>query len=188
MRVLQSIEEARALATFPVLEPANIPDGYKLTQVRYFKLDARCSPDIDPRDCARAHNDFVELRYTSSSGETLAMTQGFGGPPAGGTTHWRWAPPGASGTLTVAGRETYWVAGHARAGASFSGGPFAEADWVDDGARSLTWFVTYDTNPGGSVSPRCISIGSSSLSLDTLVRVAASLPSTVGLRPQGDDC
>ena len=189
LRVLPSIEEAQALATFPILQPATLPNDYRLAEVRYYKPDLACPQNLDPGQCARAHNDFVEVRYTKDTGESLTIAQGFGSSSSGGASY-RFAPASSKGTLTIDGREARWVTGSARRGAFHLGGdnPFSEEDWIRDSHVSLTWVEFHDTNPSGGDSPRCISLYSTSLPLETLVSIASSLPPQAPLRPTGPRC
>jgi DNA-binding CsgD family transcriptional regulator len=169
-----SLDEAQRLATFAIVMPKSMPPGYRITSVRYFKPDFRCTEDVDVNHCDRVHNDSVIVRLDRADGRGFSYAQGFAVPIGGSYV---FAPQLAKGSVAIEGREVHWVTGHLRPGITTAGGQTAdERDWVFDGSIQLAWFQSRDENPTGTDSPHCMGLGSTSLSLEELLDIAASVP------------
>jgi DNA-binding CsgD family transcriptional regulator len=176
-----SIDQARVLATFPIL----LPDvqGFAIRSTRYYKLDYSCPSDLDLNNCARVHNDFVEIRYEADGGGAFTLSQGYGGSSGGA---YLFAPSVFRGTVQLGDREGHWVRGHPLPGLA---PPFAASDWTEDSWLTLSWFESRDVNPTGTDSPRCFSLTTQTMTLDELIAVVRSMPLPAqALQPDRPGC
>ena len=169
-----SLDQAQQLATFDIIMPEPTPPGFRITSVRYFKPDFRCTEDVDVNHCDRVHNDSVTFRLEGADGRGFTYAQGYGVPFAGS---YFFAPQTAKGSVAIDGREVHWVTGHLRPGIAPASGQIAdEHDWIFDGSMQLAWFQSRDENPTGTESSQCMGLASTSLSLDELLEIATSVP------------
>ena len=94
-----SFEEVRKVATFPVLAPGRIPEGFSLISLQHVRPDP---PEIP----ASVHNDTVAATYGSGDARFTIMQGYFSGGdvPAG---------PGeaAAGEIDLIGARAKWVRG-----------------------------------------------------------------------------
>jgi DNA-binding CsgD family transcriptional regulator len=182
-----SLSEAQALATFPILLPPDLPAGFELHEIVYFKHKYRCPPAIDTYQCVPTQNDFVQLTFMGADGEFM-LAQGYGGGAFGNIAH-LFAPLHYRGLVdVVTGRQARWVKGWPRPGFDPGGRqPLDESDWINDSTLMLTWLASRDKSPAGTDSPRCLSLISTSLNLEQLLVIARSIPVTP-LEPGRIDC
>jgi outer membrane lipoprotein-sorting protein len=154
-----SLGEARDGATFPVLAPAFIPEGFELESVEHHWSSQEAKE-------FHSHADSVLLRYADSAGNWLAIDQGFGGSYG----HYAYVdqPDVQQGTVEVKGTPVKWVEDD-----RFSGGLMFVVAWqagrIGDG---------YEISPAGEVtygSPLALVLASNVLSVEELARVAESL-------------
>ena len=157
-----SLAEATAEATFDVLAPATVPDGFELESVEHYwsNEDARM---------VRSHADWLRLRYTNAAGDWVVIEQGFGGPLVLFATA---APDNApQGVVRINGASARWIDGNPTTG--WEPGVMMLL-YIDGGRRGAGWAIGPD---GGTVigSPFHVVLASNALTMADLVAVAESV-------------
>jgi hypothetical protein len=161
-----SLEQARKDATFTIVIPSYVPAGFEVESIEHYWVSEMAKE-------RRSHADWVLFRYTDSSGNWLAIAQGFGG--SGLTASGFADPPDASrGNFTINGQPAEWTSGVRRDN---------WAEWQPEVQKSLRWrggnlgtsSETSSTGEMSTGSPLSYGISSNVLSVDELKRVADSL-------------
>ena len=156
-----SLEEARAEATFGILTPLALPDGFELESVEHYWGNELAR-------ALRSHADWVLLRYVNAEGDWLAITQGFGGPLAALAAA---APDDArQGAVRVRGSDAQWVDGSPTTG--WESGAMTLLS-IEAGRIGGGWATGPD---GGTLigSPFHMALASNALTVAQLVAVAES--------------
>ena len=157
-----SMEGAAEAATFPLLTPGIVPEGFALESVEHHWASELAKEH-------QSHADWVLLRYTDDQGNWLQVGQGFPGFYVAMVSG---APEAFTGTVQVDGVEATWIDG-------WPGGEgwqpaIRTALYWDAGRMGSGWEVS----PQGTVttgSPLSVGLSSNVLTLDELVGVAESL-------------
>lgn len=156
-----SLEEATSEATFAILTPLVVPDGFKLESVEHYWGNELARS-------LQSHADWVLLRYVNAEGDWLAITQGFGGPLAALAAA---APDDArQGAVRVRGSDAQWVDGSPTTG--WESGVMTLLS-IEAGRIGGGWATGPD---GGTLigSPFHMALASNALTVDQLVAVAES--------------
>ncbi len=170
-----TIEDATAVASFVPALPSYIPPGFEPVSIRvtrplgtteFIQSESykQGCPGCDPR---MAHNDQIGVYFQNQDGARLALVQGF---PAYLAVYDN-MPEDQRGTVQLGDGTAYWVNG-------LPGGDSTSLAYV-----TLYWDLGNvgagrATLPDGTTltgSPTSYSISSNSLSVDELVRIAASI-------------
>lgn len=159
-----SLDEARALTTFPLRVPETLPAGFELSSVQLWW------PGVATESRPTVTNDWVLLRYEDDDGNWLLISQGFGGLLNGLATV---APADIpQGKIDVRGTEATWI----------DGSPWTR-HWepgtmrllrIDVGRVGSGWAIDPD---GETVfgSPLHIALASNALTVEELVEIAEAL-------------
>jgi outer membrane lipoprotein-sorting protein/DNA-binding CsgD family transcriptional regulator len=158
-----SLDAAQEAATFPVLTPTFVPQGFELESVEH-----HWASDFARQN--RSHADWVLLRYADAEGNWLQIGQGFPGSYVAIAAD---PPQGRSGTMEVDGVEATWI----------DGWPLSDEVWQPGVRTALYWDAGRlgngrEVSPDGTVStgsPLSIGLSSNVLALEELAAVAGSL-------------
>ncbi len=170
---VSSIEDARALASFPVAMPSFVPAGYELRSIRQL-----WPPHIS--DAARqkkVHADFVDSIHVNAAGDQILITQGFFARLIG-TVMEGLAPADSSGTLRIGQRDAVWLTAQPMTPPVHDGaGRRVIPDWKKNAMTCVGWLAGTVPPPEGGRTPssRYYAIEATALSLDEVIKVAESV-------------
>ncbi|HLF70850.1 MAG TPA: LuxR C-terminal-related transcriptional regulator [Dehalococcoidia bacterium] len=176
---LTTVQEAATLASFNPSVPDYVPAGFHRYAVTFYRF---ADPPIDKS----VHNDWIDIFYKDASGHILHVSQGFPAfPPVYADLDlYKAAAPDKHGVLSIAGRTGYWLSAPnwfvlATSGNDLPVGVdrFSEGTLVgwEVGRFGTGWELSPDRSSLYSGSPFTVSIGSDSLPLEELTKVAESM-------------
>jgi DNA-binding CsgD family transcriptional regulator len=164
-----TLQEARQFASFEPMMPAYLPAGYK--QQLVLGTDRSLMPNQHVGNPVEVHNDWITIIYRNDAGGQIVISQGFPARP-GLFTVSETAPSAERGATAVGDREARWARG-----VPLTMGPqrLLGAGLVFEVGRfGIGWAIS----PEGSYfsgSPMSYFVGSDSLSLDELKKIAESV-------------
>lgn len=171
---LTSIDEAAAVASFPVKLPIHLPDGLELVAHEHCWPPWTTQSDMD----RKLHADFIESTYRTPADSWMTITQGFMSKWIGLVSNGL-APTDSSGEIEINGRSALWLTALPMSGPTVQEGRPTIPEWARGSVACVGWEDAVVAAPSGGFpdSHRYYTIASNALSLEEVIRIAESVPS-----------
>jgi hypothetical protein len=149
---LNTLDEAQASASFQLLIPTNLPNGYKIADIEHV---ANTVPGTPPAN-------HIIIHFVTTEGGYLAVEQGW--PVAVENGVYQYAPDNQKGSLMVQDQPAIWVRG------TVGKSDTSQKIW-QPGPLAIRWII----GPNKTGGLMAYALESDALSLDELIDVANSV-------------